>query len=149
MDDLEAERVIVVQAGGGTCALRIQDVVETMRPRDVRALAGAPAFVTGAALVRGAPTPVVDLAAFLGGERERAPGRWVTVRCGGRTAALAVRRVLGVAPLPQAFASAPLLDRAAAGAVESLRALDGELLLVLAAGRLVATDVLRTAAESA
>lgn len=140
------QRVVVVQAGAGLCALPIRAVTETMRPAAARPLAGAPPFVAGVAIVRGVPTPVIDLAALLGGAPEAAPGRWVIVRSGARLAALAVRRVAGVASLPSAGTQVPLLDGAASGAVASLRALDGELLVVLEEGRLVPEDVLRAAA---
>lgn len=145
MPDEPSERVIVVEAGNARCAFPLGDVLETMRPAAVRAVAGTPPFVAGVALVRGAPTPVVDLAALLSGAPEPSPTRWVTLRCGARAVALAVRRVVGVAPLPEARASAPLLEGAAAGAVESLRALDGELLVVLTAGRVAGEEVMRTA----
>jgi purine-binding chemotaxis protein CheW len=140
------QRVVVVQAGAGLCALPIRAVTETMRPAAARPLAGAPPFVAGVAIVRGVPTPVIDLAALLGGAPEAAPGRWVVVRCGARLAALAVRRVAGVASLPAAGTQVPLLDGAASGAVASLRALDGELLVVLEESRLVPAEVLRAAA---
>ena len=141
------QRVVIVLAGEGLCALPVAAVVETMRPAPVRPLPGAPAWVLGVAVVRGAPTAVVDLAALLGGAPERAATRWVIVRCGERTAALAVRRVDGVAALPETTARVPLLQGAASGAVASLRALDRELLVVLDASLLVPEGVLRAAAE--
>ncbi|HEX8910049.1 MAG TPA: chemotaxis protein CheW [Anaeromyxobacteraceae bacterium] len=141
------QRVVVVQAGAGLCALPIRAVTETMRPAAARPLAGAPPFVAGVAIVRGVPTPVIDLAALLGGAPEEAPGRWVIVRCGARLAALAVRGVVGVTSLPGAAETqVPLLDGAASGAVAALRALDGELLVVLEESRLVPEDVLRALA---
>ncbi|GEJ55407.1 chemotaxis protein CheW [Anaeromyxobacter diazotrophicus] len=142
------QRVVVVRAGGGLCALPVEAVVETRRPAAVRPLAGAPPWVSGVGLVRGAPAPVVDLAAFLGGAAEAAPARWVILRCGARVAALAVRQVAGVRALPGAAGELPLLSRAAEGALASLRALDRELLVVLEAGRLVPDEVLRAAGEA-
>jgi purine-binding chemotaxis protein CheW len=123
------------------CALRVADVVETMRPLPVAPLAGAPAFVAGAAIARGEAAPVVSLDALLAGAAASAaapPGRFVLVRAGERRALLAVDAVLGVATLAAADAAAPpLLATAASGAVEALAARDGELLLVLRAARLV------------
>jgi purine-binding chemotaxis protein CheW len=136
MTEPVSQRVVIVQAGEGLCALPVTAVVETMRPAPARPLAGAPSWVSA----------VVDLAALLGAPSVAAPARWVVVRCGGRTAALAVQRVEGVAVLPQASAHVPLLQGAASGAVASLRALDRELLVVLEASRLVPEDVLRAAA---
>ena len=88
-------------------------------------------------MIRGAAVPVVDVDALLGGTAsDRA--RFVLVRCGARAAALAVDAVLGVAPVdgsaPRAIA---LLQTATAGAVEALGALDRDLLVVLAAARVV------------
>lgn len=142
------QRVVVVRAGEGLCALPVEAVVETRRPAAVRPLSGAPPWVSGVAIVRGVPAPVVDLAALLGGPAEAAPARWVIVRCGARVAALAVRQVAGVRPLPGGGAELPLLAGAAEGAVASLRALDRELLVVLEAGRLVPDEVLRAAGDT-
>jgi chemotaxis signal transduction protein len=92
--------------------------------------------------------PVVDLSALLAGVAEPTPGRFVAVRSGGRPAALAVAEVLGVVELDPAGArTLPLVRDACAGALASLRALDGDLLVVLGAARLVpeaASAALRT-----
>jgi purine-binding chemotaxis protein CheW len=119
------------------CALRIEDVVETMRPLPVASLAGVPPFVAGVAIARGEAAPVVNLDAVLGGDAPAAPDRFVLVRAGGRRALLAVDGVLGVAELAAGDAAPPLLAAAAGGAVDGLAALDRELMLVLRAGRLV------------
>jgi purine-binding chemotaxis protein CheW len=140
-------RVVIVQVGEGLCALPISAVVETMRPATTRPLPGTPSWVSGAAVVRGLPTPVVDLAALLGGAPEGAASRWVIIRCGERPVALAVRSVDGVTTLPETTARVPLLQGAASGAVASLRALDRELLVVLDASLLVTGGVLRAATE--
>ncbi|MEV6495091.1 chemotaxis protein CheW, partial [Actinoplanes sp. NPDC051633] len=58
---------VVFRAGSLLCALRLDDVVETMRPLATRPLAGAPAFMSGICIMRGVPTPVVDVARLLGG----------------------------------------------------------------------------------
>lgn len=128
---------LLVRAGPRICALPVEQVIETMRPLPVTPLPGLPVSVQGAAVIRGAAVPVVDVDALLGGTAsDRA--RFVLVRCGARAAALAVDAVLGVAPVdgsaPRAIA---LLQAATAGAVEALGALDRELLLVLAAARVV------------
>jgi purine-binding chemotaxis protein CheW len=131
--------VLLVRAGARLCALPIACVVETLRPLPSSPMAGAPPFVQGVAIVRGDPVPVVDLAAFVGGAgaAERAT-RWVTVRTGRRTAALAVTAVLAVAELdPRDGRSEPLVQDACAGAIASLRARDDDLLVVLDAARVV------------
>jgi purine-binding chemotaxis protein CheW len=113
-----------------------------MRPLPVAPLSGVPAYVSGIARVRGEPVPVVDLGVFLGDTTPSAPARLVTVRAGGRIAALAVDGVLGVAALDRAAATRlPLVADACAGALESLRARDQDLVLVLRAARLVPEDV--------
>jgi purine-binding chemotaxis protein CheW len=110
-----------------------------MRPLPVAAVAGAPAWVRGVSIVRGEPAPVVDLSALLGGPPEDAPGRFVALRAGGRPAALAVAAVIGVTHLdPAGAAAVPLVRDACAGALDALRALDGDLLVVVGAARLVA-----------
>src|SRR5215468_8425951 len=102
-----AHRVLAVRAGARMLALPIESVVETMRPLPVEPLAGAPSFVLGLAVIRGAAIPVVDVA----GET---PGRFVTLRLGARRIALAVEAVLGLAALEPATLSGlpPLLDGA-------------------------------------
>lgn len=132
------DTVLLVRAGPRLCGLPVAAVVETMRPLPVAAAAGAPPWVSGVAVVRGEPVPVVDLAALLGGAPEGAPGRFVSVSAGGRPAVLAVAAVIGVRELDPAGArTLPLVRDACAGALESLRALDGDLLVVLGAARLV------------
>jgi purine-binding chemotaxis protein CheW len=131
--------VLVVRAGSRLCAIPVTFVLETLRPLGVSPLAGAPSFVEGVAIVRGEPVPVVDLGAFVGGAGtgERAT-RWVTVRAGARRAVLAVEAVLGVSPLDGAEGAVPLVEDACLGAVESVRARDQDLLLVLDAARVLA-----------
>jgi purine-binding chemotaxis protein CheW len=140
--ETESESVLLVRAGARVCALPVAAVVETMRPLPIAPLSGVPAYVTGVSRVRGEPVPVVHLGVFLGDPVPTAPERLVTVRAGGRTAALAVDGVLGIAALDRAAATRlPLVADACAGALESLRARDEELVLVLRAARLVPEDV--------
>jgi purine-binding chemotaxis protein CheW len=150
MHDTPPERtVLLLRTGATMCALPIACVVETMRPLATRPLAGTPAFVTGAAVVRGEPMPVVDLAALLTGAPAASPARFVLLRCGDRHAALAVDEVLGVERLAQdGDAAAPLLAHAAAGSVSALRALDGALAVVLRGATLVPEDAFRAVRES-
>jgi purine-binding chemotaxis protein CheW len=137
--------VLLVRAGARVCALRLADVIETLRPLPVAPLAGTPAFVRGVAVVRGAPIPVIDLDALLGGAAARPPTRFVVVRVGERRAALAVEEVVGIVALGDGGAEprSPLLEGAAAGALEELRSRDDALVVVLAAARLVGDDVWR------
>lgn len=129
---------LVCTAGGRRCALPIGHVVETMRPLPVEAVAGAPEFVAGLALIRGAPTPVVVLGCLLGATAASSWGRFVLVTAGARRVALAVDAVLGVRELDAAALQAlPPLFEEGAGAIASVAALDGELLVVIRSARLV------------
>ena len=128
-------KALVLKAGSSVCALPLSDVVETMRPLPATALAEVPAFVLGAAMIRGAPTPVVDLAALLGGSAIN-PRRYVTVRCGQRQTALAVDAVVGIHTLDAVHAELPPL-LGSSELIDHLATLDRELLLVLRASRLL------------
>lgn len=138
---------LVVRAQRWFCALPVQHVVETFRPRPLERVAGAPAFVRGVAVIRGKPVPVVDLAVLLGGERERAPtlgARFVTVRTPRGLVALEIDEAVGVRELSASDLSAapPLLANAEAGLVASMAARDGELLAVLDCARLIDGELL-------
>jgi purine-binding chemotaxis protein CheW len=122
------------------CALPLRDVIETLRPLPIEPLAGAPSYVCGLSILRGAPVPVVDVGLLLGVEQVRAT-RLVALRVGTRTAALAVGAVLGVRTLAGDSALPPLLKQAAHGAIQTLGSLDRELLLVLEGARLVPEEV--------
>ena len=156
-----SQDVLLVRAGARICALPIADVAETMRPLPTAPLAGTPPYVAGAAIARGVASPVVNLDALLAGsagspgspgsdvpgDRIGANARYVRLRCGGRSALLAVDAVVGVSRLASREGDAPpLLSAAAGGVVESLGALDGALLLVLRASRLVPEEAFRAIA---
>jgi purine-binding chemotaxis protein CheW len=129
---------LVCRVATRICALPLDAVIETMRPLPVEPIAGAPAFIAGLAIIRGAPVPVVDAARLLGAGGGR-PGRFVTLRVAPRTVALAVDAVLGVRALPADRLSAlpPLAGAVAAEVVAAVGMLDARLLVVLEAARLV------------
>lgn len=133
---------VLCRSGLLRCALPVSEVVETLRPLPLRPVAGAPPAVLGVAIVRGEPTPVVDLAAAIGAPAGVAPGRFVVVRAGERRVALAVGEVLGVRALDAARLRElpPLLRDARDGAVESIATLDGELVAVIAGARVLPAD---------
>ena len=133
---------LLIRAGSHFCALQLSDVVETMRPLPVEPLSGAPQCVRGLCLIRGAPVPVVDLAELLG---DAAPGPWtrfVCVRAGPRTVALAVTAVLGPSDLPPSLLSTmpPLLRDAQSDIIEAIASLDAQLFLVLKSASLLPAD---------
>ena len=128
------------------CALPLAHVVETMRPLPVQAISSSALGVLGLAMIRGEAVPVLDLAALLGSdaddrETQASPrtARFVTVRAADRRVALAVDGVTGARLLTRHSFRAlpPLLRDTEADVVESIGALDAELLLVLRAARLV------------
>ncbi len=86
---------LVFQAGALFCAFPLDEVVETMRPLRTRPLAGTPPYVRGLAILRGAPSPVVDVTRLLTGEIGDIE-RYVAVRAGQGTIACATGPVLGV-----------------------------------------------------
>ena len=143
MQEITLEQVLLFRAGSCGCAIPVSHIVETMRPLPIEPLAGLPPFVKGVSVIRGVATPVVDLGMLLSG-RDHAPvTRFITLKAGGRQVALGVESVAGVARLDDSKFEAlpPLLGNSEAGAVGSIGALDGRLLLVLRAGRVVPEEV--------
>jgi purine-binding chemotaxis protein CheW len=114
------------------------DVIETMRPQPIEAIAGAPGFVLGLAVIRGEPVPVVDVARLLGTESAQ-PRRFVTVRGARRPIALAVDAVLGVRAVAadQLSELPPLAGAVAAETIAAIGTLDAQLLVMLQAARVV------------
>ncbi|MDB6107277.1 MAG: chemotaxis protein CheW [Gammaproteobacteria bacterium] len=130
-----AMQTLLVRAQTRVCAVPLMHVVETMRPLPVESITGMPSFVRGVSVIRGVPTPVVDLGAVLG-----APGgsaeRIVTLRLGDRQVALSVDAVLGVRDLDLSAIHElpPLLRGASQDVLEAIGTLDGQFLTVLRAG---------------
>jgi purine-binding chemotaxis protein CheW len=147
---------LICRVRGGLCGLRLEDVVETMRPLPIRSFAAASVAVAspslasliilGFSMIRGAPTPVVDAGALLGARDHPQPARFVTVRAGERCVALAVDGVLGVRDLPISSLQdlPPLLRDAGAEVITAVGTLDAELMVVLRAAHLVPESVWAT-----
>jgi purine-binding chemotaxis protein CheW len=129
---------LVCRVGPRLCALPLLNVVETMRPLPVEPIAGAPSFVLGLCILRGAPVPVVEVASLLG-EQSARPERLVTLKVGSRLVALALGQVVGLRPMAAMSDEAlpPLLRDAGGEIVTAIATLDAELLLVLNAARVV------------
>lgn len=143
--------VLVLTAGGLACAIPLHHVVETMRPLPVEPVAGTPVFVRGISVIRGQPTPVVDLGALLQADGNTTTfTRFVTLKLGQRRVALGVAGVVGSRNLDssQLEALPPLLRDVAADVLEAVSARDAELLVVLRAGRLVSDEVWATLAAA-
>lgn len=114
-----------------------------MRPLPIVPIAGVPSFVCGVSLIRGEPTPVVDLGALLGAPEPPSFARFVTVRAGGRHVALAFEEVLSLQEIPAESMAAlpPLLQGASDSAASAVAALDADLLFVLDGARAVPDSV--------
>ena len=137
--------VVLVRAGDLLCALPLATVIETLRCPPVRVIAGAPACVSGVALIRGATVAVVDLRILL---ESGSPGvqqaRLVMLRVGRRMVALAVDAVIGVREFDRAVLAEvpPMLRRAHFEILTAVGALDRELLLVLDGSRIITEEEL-------
>jgi len=145
VDDRHAELSLICRVQAWRCAIALAEVVETLRPLPVEAVAGAPFFMRGLALVRGLALPVIDAARLLDGvEAASPPRRFVVLRTGDRRVVLAVDEVLGVRAVPKdaLHPLPPLLDEAGRDAVACIGRLDAGLLLVLNNARLLGDEVL-------
>jgi len=139
-------RTLVVSVQTRVCAVPLIHVIETMRPLLIEPVAGTPSFVRGISVIRGVPTPVVDLGTLLGtsgGSR-----RFVTLRLGDRQVALSVDTVLGVRELEASTVRElpPLLQGVSQDAIEAIGTLDHQVLIVLSAGWQLPTEVLQALA---
>jgi purine-binding chemotaxis protein CheW len=139
-------KAIIVGLKSCVCAVPLTHVIETMRPLPVEPISGVPSFVQGISIIRGIPTPVVDLGAILGTPGERAE-RFVTLRVGDKQVALSVNAVLGVRDLDTIMTMRelpPLLQRASKDVVETIGTLDEQVLMVLRAGWELPDEVWQT-----
>lgn len=142
-----AQKSLICRVAGRLCALPLGSVIETMRVLPVKAVAGAPDFVLGLSIVRGAPVPVVHAARLLA-HIAQPPTRYVSVRVGERRAILAVDEVLGVDEIEtETLSRLPPLLHASAEVVARLGTLDAELLCVLDTARLVPDSIWQATEE--
>jgi purine-binding chemotaxis protein CheW len=145
--------MMLCRVGGGLCALPVRQVVEVMRPMPIEPLPGGPPFVVGAAVIRGAPVPVVDAGLLLRDERWEA-SRFVALRVdrsggggdregAGCVLALAVREVVGlrVVPADSLVRLPPLVGDAGQMPAAAMGVADGQVLLVLESARAVPDSV--------
>jgi len=123
---------LICRVGDRLLAIGLGCVVETMRPLPLRAFSGAPNFILGVSVIRGAVVPVIDVEAALG-VPSTSPGRFVTIRMDDRIVALAVDEVLGVRSLDEATMHGvpPLLGALDEATISAIGTLDSNLLLVL------------------
>ena len=148
---LETSPVFVVMVGARACAFPLHHVAETMRPLPIKPVAGTPGFVCGVSVIRGTPTPVVDLKALLeNSENSPSYGRFVSLKLDDRRVAIGVDSVVGLRHLDSAQLGElpPLLRDVAADLLESFGSRDAQLLLVLRAARIVPDEVWTTLAAA-
>jgi purine-binding chemotaxis protein CheW len=132
--------VVLVRSGNLFCALPLESVIETLRSPPVTAIAGAPGWVQGVAVIRGATVAVVDLGIVLGlGSAQLKQARVVTLRVGARVVGLAVESIVGVREFERTRLSEvpPLLLQAHPEVLTAIGLLDGELMLVLDGSRIL------------
>jgi purine-binding chemotaxis protein CheW len=144
------DRFLLCRIGSRIGALALKDVRETMRPLPIEPLTGMPPFVLGVAIVRGLPAPVVDAGGLLNACASpsrpmisSSSARFVSLKLGERTVALAVDAVLDIRSLAAGILAdiPPLLRVAGAEQMAVIGALDTQLLFVLEAARLIPESV--------
>lgn len=147
-----ASTLLVFDVHRRACALPLGPVQETLRPLPVEPISGAPAFVLGASVVRGAPAAIIDAGRLISGVPLDTPGRWIILEIGdGRRVGLAVSSVLGVYParLFDLREAPPLLADAEPAVIQALGRRDDALLSLLMIGRVVPEEVWAALAEAA
>jgi len=124
--------VLVVTTGTCACGLPLPSVIETFRPLPIEPVPGPLAFVRGVSILRGIPTPVIDLGALLGNSAGQAT-RFVTLRVGDRQAAISVGAVRGVREIdsPTLRNLPPLLHGTSNDMIDAIGTLDERVLMVL------------------
>jgi purine-binding chemotaxis protein CheW len=133
---------LLFRAGSALCAIPLEQVIETMRPLPIAAVAGAPPYVRGLCIIRGTAVPVVDAALLLGAQPLQAE-RLITIRAGNRPVALATQAVVGIRTIAAETLAAmpPLLRDAARETVAAIAALDAEVLFFLHTARILPADI--------
>jgi purine-binding chemotaxis protein CheW len=138
--------VLVTKVGDWLCAIPIAEVAETMRPLSTAPVPGMPLFLTGLAIIRGSPVPVVDLNGLLSLNDKRLIGRYVLIAVEKRKIALAVESVLGLRRLDDSVMHGlpPLMKEPGEQLVADIGVKDERLFLVLRAVRLIPDDIWQT-----
>jgi purine-binding chemotaxis protein CheW len=150
-------QALVFRAGPHICAIGLERVAEVLRPLPTTPFAGAPPFVRGVSVVRGAAVPVIAVAALLEGHTPGTPGipdtpaerppsgaaRFVSVRADPRPMALDVDAVIGVRDLPLDLLPdvSSVFGAGVRDAVAAIGALDEQPVVFLAATRRVPDSV--------
>ena len=133
--DQNGTSVLVIGLQGCLCAIPLSHVIEIMRPLPVVPISNSLPFVRGMAIIRGIPTPVVDLEKLLG-VPDKDTHRFVTLRLGQRQLVLSVSEVLGIVEMdPLTVMELPsLLLGSSKDVIEAVGTLDAQALMVLQSG---------------
>jgi purine-binding chemotaxis protein CheW len=123
---------LLCRAGTHLCAIPLEHVIEILRVLPIDAIAGAPRYVRGLCIIRGAAVPVVDIGLLIGDQATKSE-RLVTIRTGSRAIALAAETVVGIRAIGTETFNAlpPLLRDAASETIAAVGTLDAELLFFL------------------
>jgi purine-binding chemotaxis protein CheW len=144
MNDRPPNPALLVRVPGAVCAFPLTEVIETMRPLPIAPLAIQSDFIQGVARIRGEVVPVLQLTGLFHGDGHcELPTRFVTLRVGERSVALAVQSVMGIVDLSaHDFGNLPpLLKTVRSQLIQSLGTLDAELLVMLDTARLVPDSI--------
>jgi purine-binding chemotaxis protein CheW len=131
---------LIVAVGAHACAIPVDHVAETMRPLPIEPIAGTPQFILGLSVIRGAPTPIVDLAMLVEGRARAASyARLVLLKVGAQRIAIAVDVVVGLRRLDGAplDSQPPILRAVHTDYIAAIGSLDAQLLMVLHASRII------------
>lgn len=129
---------LLCRTGVHLCAVPLEHVIEVMRALPIRPVSGAPRYVSGLCIIRGAAVPVVDVGLLIG-DRPTRTERLITVRTGSRTVALAAEAVPGIWAIEAEKLGQlpPLLRDAASETIAAVGTLDAELLFFLRTASIV------------
>src|SRR5262249_40021031 len=122
-------------------AISLDCVIETMRALPIESVTAASRLVLGISIIRGEPVPVLDAAALFD-TSSAGFKRFVTIRTGPRTIALAADEVLGISAIPaNELQQLPPLLRDE-GSLAAIAARDAELVFFLRSTRIISDEVL-------
>ncbi len=143
-----ARLFLICRTGTRHFAVETCDVIETLRPFAIEALADVPPFVRGYAMIRGKPVALVDIGMLLG-EAGADHQRIVTVRAGKNNVGLLVDAVIDLRVFPPDLLSDMPALFGSNEAFEAIATLDEELVVFLKAARVISEDVLAKLEEQA
>lgn len=135
--------VLVAKAGKTICAFPLANVIETMRPLQASPLPDVPSFVRGVSIIRGLPTPVVDLGVLIDASDTTNTERFLCVQYHHQRIALAVSKVFGIHHVEMGtWDDLPaLLEHSLPEFVQTIGTIDSQLLLVLGASKLLPLEL--------